>query len=336
MLYGPLDLRIEEREVPKIDSNEVLVKTRISTTCGTDVKNYQRGYPLLKPPHMFGHEFSGDIVALGENVLDFNVGDRIVAHNSAPCNHCYFCKKGQQSMCKNLLFNRGSYAEYVKVPFQIVKQNMFHLEEHMSYKLGSLLEPFSCAVYGISQLTIDLGDYILINGCGPIGLMFAVLAKLRGATVVATDISSYRLAMANKLGCDYTIDMSNEIAAMKDIRQITASHYGADYVIEATGLIPVWEKSTKMVRKGGTVLLFGGTKIGSIFQVDANLLHYSQLTLKCVFHTTPRYVHEAFDLLKMHVIDENIFIQNEYDIEHLEEAIIEHGNHEVIKNCIVY
>ena len=189
VLYKEKDLRIEERPIPEIMDGEVLIKNKISTTCGTDVKNYKRGYPLLKPPHPFGHEFSGVIAGVGKNVKGFKEGDRVAVHNTAPCNECYFCKKGQPSMCEDLLFNRGAYAEYVKVPERIVRQNMFKLDDSISHKTASLMEPFSCAVYGIDNCPIQQGDTVIINGAGPIGLMFARLAVLKGAKVIITEIS---------------------------------------------------------------------------------------------------------------------------------------------------
>lgn len=336
VLYQPLDLRVEEVLIPEIYDEEVLIKTKISTTCGTDVKNYKRGYPLLTPPHPFGHEFSGEIVKVGMKVKDFQVGDRVVAHNSAPCNHCYYCKNGQQSMCEHLVFNRGTYAEYVRVPKEIVKQNMFKLSESMTYKQAVLLEPFSCAVYGIDQIEITQGDTVLINGAGPIGLMFAKLALLRGAKVIISDLSEYRLASAKKLGVHEVLNMTDVENTVEFVKEKTKQKRGADIVIEATGLINVWEDSIRMVRKGGTVLLFGGTKKGTAFSLDANSLHYSQITIKGVFHTVPCSVERAFQLLELGVLEEELFIQNEYKIDEIKEAIIEHAEQKVIKNCIVY
>lgn len=333
-LQRPKELQINEVKVPNISDDELLVKNVISTTCGTDYKNYKRGYPLLDDGQPFGHEFSGVVVDIGKNVKKIKVGDRIVAHNTAPCNSCYHCKQGQHSLCDNLIFNRGTYADYVKLPKEIIQQNTFVLPESMSHKEASLLEPFSCAVYGISQVKIEPGDTVIINGCGPIGLMFIILAKSRGATVISTDLSEYKLEKARQVKSDITINMTDKDPDY--VRKYTPNNRGGDVVIEATGLISVWESSLEMVRKGGEVLLFGGTTKGSVFNVDANLLHYSQITIKGVFHTTPKYVEKAFNLLKMNILDEKIFIQNEYNIDRLEEAIIEHGNGDVIKNCIVY
>lgn len=226
-----------------------------------------RGYPLLKSTHPFGHEFSGVIAAVGEGVMRFAEGDRVAVHNSAPCGSCHWCKHGQFFMCDDLLFNRGSYAEYVRVPARIVLQSMFKLPDSMSHKTASLMESFACAVCGIVNCPIEPGDFVVIDGAGP---------------------------------------------------------------------IDTWQTSCHMARKGGFVWLFGGTKAGSMFSVDATRLHYSQLTVKGVFHTTPLAVKQAFKLLELGVIDERDFIQNEYRLADLEAALLEHASGEVIKNCIVY
>jgi len=336
MLYGVEEIRIIEAPIPKIGPGEVLVKNKISTTCGTDVKNFKRGYPLVKPPHPFGHEFSGVIAAVGKDVKGFHEGDRVAVHNTAPCNECYFCKKGLYSMCSNMIFNRGSYAEYVKVPEPIVRQNMFVLDNSVSHKTASLMEPFSCAVYGIENCPIHLSDTVIINGAGPIGLMFARLAVMKGAKVIVTDIMKNRLDLAEKLGVWKTCNLTDVDNMVEVVRSLTDEKRGADVVIEATGLIDVWKTSVQMVRKGGFCLLFGGTKVGSVLEVDATLLHYSQITIKGVFHTTPRHVMATLELLKMGTISSDDFIQNEYRLPELEKAIREHASGKVIKNCIIY
>ncbi len=336
MLYGVEDIRIVEATIPEIGPGEVLIKNKVSTTCGTDVKNFKRGYPLLKPPHPYGHEFSGVIAAVGKEVKGFHEGDRVAVHNTAPCNQCYFCKKGLHSICSDMTFNRGSYAEYVKVPESIVKQNMFVLDESISHKTASLMEPFSCAVYGIENCPIRLGDTVIINGAGPIGLMFARLAVIKGARVIVTDKMKNRLALADKLGVWKTCNLTEVENSIEAVRALTDEERGADIVIEATGIIDVWRTSVQMARKGGFVLLFGGVKSGSMLEVDATWLHYSQITIKGVFHTTPRHVLAALELLKMGVISNDDFIQNEYYLTDLEKAIREHASGVVIKNCIVY
>jgi len=336
VLYNQRDLRVIEVPIPGIDDDEILVKNVVSTTCGTDVKAYKRGYPLLKPPHPFGHEYSGVVFRVGRDVRGFHEGDRVAVHNTAPCGRCYWCKHGQPSMCEDMLFNRGSYAEYVRVPGRIVSQNMFVMPDDMTHKTASLMEPLSCAVYGIRNCPIEQGDSVVVNGAGPIGLMFARLAVLRGAQVLVTDVAENRLEVARRLGVWRTLCLADVDDAVGAVRELTEEHRGADVVIEATGLIDVWKTSCRMARKGGFILLFGGAQPGSVLEVDATLLHYSQLTIKGVFHTTPLCVSEAFKLLEMGVIHQDDFVQHEYRLPDLGQALLEHASGNVIKNCIVY
>jgi L-iditol 2-dehydrogenase len=336
VLYKEEELKVEEYPIPEIGDAEVLVKNKVSLTCGTDVKIFRRGYPLLQPPHFFGHEFSGVITAVGRNVKGFKKGDRVAVHNTAPCNECYYCKKGQHSMCEDLLFNRGAYSEYVKVPERIVRQNMFIIDDNMSHKTAALMEPLACAVYGIEECNVALGDTVVVNGAGPIGLMFAKLAALKGAKVIVTDMVQARLEVAKKLGAWAVVNMTGVADPVGTVKSLTTSGRGGDIVIEATGILGVWESSIRMVRKGGLALLFGGTKPGSVLHVDATLFHYSQITIKGVFHTTPTHVATALALLRQGVIASEDFIQNSYPLAEVEKALREHAEQKVIKNAIIY
>nr|WP_290771646.1 zinc-binding dehydrogenase [Anaerofustis sp.] len=339
VVYGPEDLRIEEIDIPVPGPGDVVIKNEISLTCGTDVKSYKRGYPLMTPPFPLGHESSGTVYAVGENVTKFKVGDRVVSHNSAPCNECYYCKKGLHSMCEDLTLNNknnSAFAQYLLIPERIVNQNMFHIPDEMSYKQAALLEPFACAVYGTANVPVEQGDYVVVNGCGPIGLMFVRLLYLKGARVIACDMSETRLEMAKKLGAYDLVNISKVDDQIEAVKALTPNSRGVDVAVEATGLAKVWELAIQMARPGGFVLCFGGTKAGDTVTIDTKLLHYSQITIKGVFHTTPLYVNQAFELLKMHVIDEKDFVQNEYKLDDIEKALIEHSKGGVIKNFITY
>lgn len=338
LFYKPGDIRVEEAPIPVPGPGEVVIKNKVTLTCGTDVKTYKRGY-RYDPPFAMGHEASGTVYAVGEGVTSFQVGDRVVAHNSAPCNHCYFCKKGQQSMCVDLIqnqFENGAYAEYQLIPARIVEQNMFHMPDDMEYKQAALLEPLACAVYGTANVPIELGDTVCVNGCGPIGLMFVRMCHLRGAHVIACDLSDMRLETARKLGAQETVNIKNVKDQAQAVRDLTEDQRGVDAAIEATGLPEVWNIAINMARPGGFVLCFGGTKKGVSVPVDTTKLHYEQITIKGVFHTTPIYVHAAFEMLKMKAILADDFVQHEYPIEETEKAILEHASGAVIKNCIVY
>lgn len=333
--HGIQDLSLEETEIPVPTYGEVVIKNLVTLTCGTDAKMYMRGY-RYNPPHLIGHEAAGVVHAIGEGVTKFKIGDRVVAHNTAPCHKCYYCKKGQHSMCEDLPSNLGSYAEYQLIPKNIVEENMFQLPDDMEYKQAALMEPLACAVYGTSQVPIELGDTVVVNGCGPIGLMFIRLCYLRGAHVIACDMKDNRLEKARKLGALETVKVSEDINQVEEVRKLTEDERGVDIAIEAAGVPAVWNMAFDMVRPGGTVLCFGGTKKDTTVTFDCTRLHYEQITVKGVFHTTPIHVKAAFQLLKMGAIEASDFVENEYPIEQTEQAILEHARGEVIKNCIVY
>ena len=129
VLYGKEHLQVEPVSVPKIDDGDILVRVRVALTCGTDVKVFRRGYHarMIVPPAVFGHELAGDVVAVGEGVDGFQVGQRVVAANSAPCEECFFCRRGLQNLCEDLLFNNGAYAEYIRIPARIVERNTYRI-----------------------------------------------------------------------------------------------------------------------------------------------------------------------------------------------------------------
>lgn len=336
---APGDIRVEEAPIPTPGPGEVVIKNKVTLPCGTDVKTYKRGY-RYEPPFGFGHEASGIVHAVGDRVEKFKVGDRVVAHNSAPCGHCYYCKHGQESMCESLIqnqFDHGAYAEYQLIPAPVVEMNMFSLPETMSYKQAALLEPMACSVYGTANCPIEMGDYVVVNGCGPIGLGFVRMRVLRGAHVIAVDVSDARLEAAKKLGAidTYNPTKDDQDQAMA-VKGLTPDCRGVDVAVDATGLPSIWESAMHMARPGGFVLLFGGLAKGSEVKLDAGLMHYSQITVRDVFHTTPMCVNATFELIKMGQFPEEIFVQNEYPIEETEKAILEHASGAVIKNAIVY
>ena len=210
LFYAPGDIRYEEIEVPKPGRGEVLIKVGAALTCGTDVKTYRRGHPLLIPetPAVFGHEFAGTIAALGAEVEGFSLGQRVVAANSAPCNGCFYCKIGRPNLCENLELLNGAYAEYIVVPEGIVRQNLLPIPDHVTFRQAALVEPLACVLHGVERSGIRLGEKVAIIGVGPIGLLFVSLAKLKGARIIAIDKNDFRLRKARELGADETIDVT--------------------------------------------------------------------------------------------------------------------------------
>ena len=342
VLYGPQDVRLEEIDIPEIGPGDVLLKIKAALTCGTDAKVFLRGgHPaMIKPPAVFGHEFSGEISEVGSAVKDFKPGMRVVAANSAPClpgqgGNCFFCKIGQQSLCDSLLYINGGYAEYVKVPETIVRQNLLEIPEGVSFAEAALVEPLACVVHGIEESNIRAGDMVVVNGAGPIGLFFVALAKLKGARPLATDVLQERLDRARKLGAEAVINAGSGEDVVERVKELTGDGRGADVVIDATGLPRVWEKAIQMVRKGGLVNLFGGCAPGTKIEIDTALIHYSEITIKGVYHHTPAYVRQALGLISEGKIDTRLFITKELSLEKIAEALKLIINHQGVKTAVI-
>ena len=204
VLYGKEHLRIEAVKVPEIGRGDVLVRVKAALTCGTDVKVFRRGYHarMIVPPALFGHELAGDIVGLGEDVTGFQLGQRVVAANSAPCGVCYFCRRDLQNLCDDLLFNNGAYAEYIRIPARIVQKNLYEIPAHVSYQDAALIEPLACVLRGLEETSIRPGDNVTVIGLGPIGLMFVRLANVYGARVIAVGRRPAQLERAAAMGAD--------------------------------------------------------------------------------------------------------------------------------------
>lgn len=339
VFYGPGDVRIETMPEPRAGAGDVLVRIHRALTCGTDLKTYRRGHPTIIQtiPSLFGHEFAGTIVEVGPEVERdrWRPGMRVVAANSAPCHLCASCRLGRLSLCENLLFLNGAYAEYIVVPRRIVEQNLYEIPDHLSFAEAALTEPLACAVHGIAESPIAVGDEVVVNGAGPIGLMFVRLAALRGARVICCDLSAARLAVARDLGAAETIDVSRVTDQVEAVRELTEGGRGVEVAIEAVGLPEVWEQTVRMVRPGGTVNLFGGAKGGSSFSVGTGLLHYSELTIKGVFHHTPRFVETALRLLANGSVAAAPFISGERPLAELVPTLEATGRQEGIKYAIV-
>ena len=324
--YAPQDIRLEEVETPKIGPDEILVKVEIALTCGTDVKMYRRGHPLVKPPLIFGHEFAGVVAEVGRNVTRFKEGQRVVAANSAPCNTCYFCKIGKPNLCERLLETligfsvSGAYAEYVRVPASIVKQNTYELPNNVSFEEAALLEPLACVVNGNTEANIKVGDTVVVIGAGPIGLMHVQLAKISGAkNVICTDLREERLKIAAEVGADTLINASKE-DQLKRVKEVT-NGLGADVVIEAVGLPRTWELAVDMTRKAGTTILFGGCPSDTKITLDTQRIHYEDLTIKGVFHHTPLSVKRAYELITSKLFNGRPLITDKMPLSEVEQAL---------------
>ena len=338
VLYGKEHLRIEIVDVPELGPGDVLVRVRAALTCGTDVKVFRRGYHarMIQPPALFGHELSGDIVAMGPEVEGFEIGQRVVAANSAPCGECYYCRREQENMCDDLLFNNGAYAEYIRIPARIVRRNMLRIPDHVTYQDAALVEPLACVMRGLEETGVRPGDTVAIIGLGPIGMMFVRMAKaVYQARVIAIGRRQTQLDRAARMGADELVLNNVGADAITPVRKLTEGR-GADVVIEAVGLPEVWQLAVKLLRRGGVVNFFGGCPSGTEVGIDTHLLHYSELTLKASFHHTPALIRKALEVVSRGSVTAKDFVNRVEPLANLREVLehlMSHNGH--LKTAII-
>ncbi len=341
LFYGPYDIRYEKLPMPKINENEILVKVNTALTCGTDLKTFQRSHPkLIKSiPSTFGHQFSGTVAKMGKNINKFKMGDKVIALNSAPCFNCIYCNKKEFSLCENIEFLNGAYADYIAIPERIVKHNTHIVPEEIDFNSAAALESLAVVAHGFNRSEITKEKTICILGTGSIGLMFVALANLNNVKVISIGRKEHKLKVAKDLGADHVINLTqykDEQMLLKEVRTLT-NGIGPDVVIEAVGLPNLWELATKIVRRGGLVNFFGGCKKETKVELDTYRIHYDELKLLGVFHHTPFYVEEALNLLKNHLtIREALkkIITHTFPLSKLKDALLMHESGEAIQVAI--
>jgi L-iditol 2-dehydrogenase len=329
VLYGREDMKIERVDIPSVAEDEVLVRVEVALTCGTDLKVWKQGsHPrMIEPPALFGHELAGVIEERGSAVnRGVSQGMRVVPSNSAPCNVCLYCRKGRPNLCEDLLFNNGAYAEYIRIPGRIVRQNMLEIPDHVSFLDAAMVEPLACVLRGVHEIEIQPGETVVVVGCGPIGLKFIRILSGRQVRVIALGKRKSQVDAAERLGAVAAFDVAKIENPVSLVRQLTDGGLGADAVIEAVGSPTTWLWALEMVRKGGIVNLFGGCPQGTEVKFDPAALHYSEITIKSTFHHTPKFIREALDTIVRGEIRASDFITGEVRLVELPH-VFEHMKH---------
>ena len=259
-LYGPYDMRMMDVPVPELAPDEILAKVERACICGTDYAIYSGELSFVKTgdvtfPMTLGHEWAGTVAAVGSNVTRFKVGDRVVSDNAVGCGRCPACLHGDTFLCQNsralgtVHAWDGAFAEYLPMP----ERHVFHLADNVGWDDAALLEPMMVAYSGVVGAEVGMGDTVLVNGTGAIGLIAAKICRICGASkVFVTGRSPFKLEKAAAFGAaDVLIDTSKETIADALAREIPNGK--VDKVIEASGSIPLLVESLNVVRTGGIV-----------------------------------------------------------------------------------
>jgi L-iditol 2-dehydrogenase len=250
-------------------------------------------------PLIAGHEFSGEVVEVGDEVDGIELGDRLVVMALIPCGHCRECRRGRLNLCENYfssLLVPGAFAPYISVGGETLKKRVYPVPDGVKHEQAALSEPIACVINGIERANIYPGDTVAVLGAGFMGLMLTNLASVNGAgQIIAIDQYDHRLDIAKTLGASDVVNFK-ETDSIKAVKDLTAG-LNADVVIEATGNPKAYEQAFAMAGRGGRVIYFGGVPSGSVIELDPNKIHYQEVEITGAANPKPVHVERALELL---------------------------------------
>lgn len=323
VLRGREDVVVETVARPSPGPGEVLLRIDAALTCGTDAKVFRRGYHarMLRPPCLFGHEYAGTVEEVGSGVARFRPGDAVVGANSAPCGACDFCSRGRESLCEDLLFVNGAFAEWMLLPARLVAANLHPWPAGLPAEVAAAVEPVACVLKGIDVVAPVAGERMLVLGAGSIALFFASELRARGVEAVVLGRSAAAAATARAMRASDVVEAPTVAAAREVLLGRTPSRRGFDAVIEAAGAADTCEAAPGLARRGGRVLLFGGCASDVRVTVDPSRLHYEEIAILASFHHTPRHVRAALEALASGRIDPRPVLEAPVGLDGLPDAL---------------
>ncbi len=317
--YGRGDIRIEEMPVPDVGRGEILLRIRASGVCGSDVMHW---YRAGRGPVVLGHEVAGEVVAVGEGVSAYRIGERVCAAHHVPCNTCHYCRNGHQTVCDTLRttnFDPGGFSEYVKLPPVNVDRGVFSLPETMTYEEGTFIEPLACVYRGQRIAGTGIGKGVLVIGSGISGLLHVMLAKALGASlVISTDINEYRLRMASRLGADAAVAAGDDVPAT--FRNMCGRL--ADIVILTNGGEGAIAQAFRSVDRGGTILFFAPARAGVSVPLPVNDIFWrNEITMTSSYAADYREHALALELIRQGRVNVKEMITHRLPLEKTAEGL---------------
>ena len=324
--YGKNDVRLETVPVPQIGPGELLVRVHTCGVCGTDLKKISTG--SHSAPRIFGHETAGVVVAVGDGVTKFALGDRVLAFHHIPCRECYYCRHKVFAQCETYKKvgvtagyepSGGGFSEYVRVMDWIVETGgVVPIPDNVSYEQASFVEPVNTCIKAIEILAPKPGETVLVIGQGPIGIILAYLSKSAGADVVTSDLFQQRLTIANTFGLQDSVDASRQ-DAVSFVKQRTEGR-GADAVILAVAGNSLIRPAMDAARPGGRVMLFAQTQRGEAV-IDPAAICVDEKTLLGSYSASVDLQDESVRFVMSHEMDLERLISHKFPLSGAVEAL---------------
>jgi L-iditol 2-dehydrogenase len=317
--YNNSDVRVEERSAPEINDHAILVKVMACGLCGSDLMEW---YRIKRAPLVLGHEPAGIVVQTGKLVTTIKPGDRVFVTHHVPCNACYHCLTGHETACTTFQgknnFDPGGFSELLLVKGRSVKTGTFLLPDLMSFEQATFIEPLGTAVRALRTVALKPAQSIVVVGSGVAGLLIVKLARALGAgTIIATDVSPYRLEKAKQFGADYALLTDGDIPAL--VKNVNDGRL-ADIVVVSAGALPAARTALQCAERGGTILFFAVPKPGETVDVDFNPFWRDDITIKTCYGAAPFDNQQAMDLIRHGTITVTDMVTHRFSIDEIGKA----------------
>lgn len=334
---GLNQMRLETVEINEPQGRELIVRVRRTGVCATDLRIFLVGSSSVKPPVTLGHELSGEIASVGDQVTEFKPGDRVCVAPDLYCGECVPCRSGAENICENVLtlgYNLdGGYSEYLKIPREFLdKQLVYKLPDRMTYEEGALVEPLACCYHGLIRAHVGSEARVLVVGDGPIGMMHLLLAKLLGSRVGMSGLIDRNLRLAESLGADFTVNATTD--PKQKVLAETGGR-GADMVVVAVSSPTVIEQAMSFVSKRGVLIIFGGCSPSSKISIDPNQVHYGEVTISGSASYTYTDYRKCFNIVEERQVRLESIITDRYSLQQIDSAFHAEARGETIKTMIV-
>ena len=317
---GNKTFAVTDLPTPHAGPGELVLRNQVCGVCGTDVHIYhgEPGSADVNPPVVLGHEYSGEVVEVGEGVTGFAVGDHVTVDPNIYCGHCAYCQNGKKQLCPSMeaigVTRDGGFAQYSLIP----ASQAFKLEPTVPWETAAMAEPLACCLHGIDLAGIQVGDKVCVVGGGAIGLLMVQLAKLSGASqIVLSEPNEKRRQVGLQLGANTALDPTRP-DAQEAFAQVLDG--GANVVIECVGNVPAVKSAFQFAGKGATVLLFSVPKVDATFDLPLFDVYKKELTIKGSF-VNPDTHARAVALINSGKVDFGPIITHRFTLDQLPEAI---------------
>jgi len=320
MYYKNDDVRIEEQPIPEIGPGEMLVQTVACGLCGGETMEW---YLASRAPKVLGHEPTGIVAAVGAGVEQFKPGDRVHVHHHVGCMSCHFCNRGRYTLCESFSksnLDPGGFAEYFRVPADLVRFDTLKLPPNVSFETGTIIEPMACTLKGVRQTPLHPGDTVAVIGLGFMGMCYLELLALEPAgKIFVLDFSDWRLEKALTLGATHAINPASEDAAEK-LRELN-SGLGADAVFVTAPTLKAWESGLALVERGGQLHLGAPPPPGEIWALDSNELYFSEVQINSTYSANHLDTRAVLDLLEAGRVNAEALITHRFGLDGVADAI---------------